>query len=169
MAVNQVSLSFYPPRWQERLTAHPRSLTDQGTPVQIADAVPVEGAIPAPVLCDDFREWITQQGFTAVEWGRGTEFHRGQVRSIFGTEQEIDLSFSDEGGELTSVYCRFTLSRETPLALPRWATFVSAMCKKFGLRLPADGMTPCGEEEFLAAVRGHRFWREFAKSLGWDA
>src|SRR6266850_2232556 len=103
VAVNQVSLAFYPPRWQQRLTPHPRSLTDQGTPLQIADAVPVEGADQPPISCDDFREWLTQHGFTAVDWGRGSVYHRGRVRSVFGVEKEIDVAVSDEAGELASV------------------------------------------------------------------
>jgi hypothetical protein len=169
VAVNQVSLSFYPPRWQERLTPEPRSLTDLGTPVRIADAVPVEGAEEAAVSCDDFREWLRQQGFTAVDWGHGRVYYRGQVRSVFGVEKEIDVCFSDEAGELACVGCRFTLSREAPVAVPRWSEFVVAMCKKFLLRIAPDGTTPCREEEFLAAVKRHRFWREFAGLFGLDA
>jgi hypothetical protein len=168
VAVNQVSLSFYPPRWQERLTPHPRSLTDQGTPVQIADAVPAEGVEQPRVSCDNFREWLSQQGFAAVDWGRGRVYYRGEVRSVFGTEKEIDVCFSDEAGELTSVGCRFTLSRESPAALPSWAAFATAMCQEFGLRLAPQGKTPCSEQEFVAAVRKHRFWREFARSFRWD-
>jgi len=169
VAINQVSLSFYPPRWQERLTPHPRSLTDQGTPVQIAEAVPVEGVDGMPVSCDDFLEWLTQQGFTADDWGRGRVYYRGQVRSTFGTEKEIDVCFSDEAGEVTGVDCRFTLSRESPVALSGWGAFATAMCQQFHLRLAPDGKTPCNEQEFLAAVRQHRFWREFARSFGWEA
>jgi hypothetical protein len=169
VAVNQVSLSFYPPRWQERLTPHPRSLNDEGAPVQIADDVPVGDAKQPPVSCSDFREWLTQQGFAAVDWGRGSVYYRGEVRSVFGTEKEIDVGFADEAGEVTSVGCRFTLSRESPGSLPRWTAFAIAMCQKFGLRLSPNGVTPCGEGEFLAVVKAHRFWREFAKSFGWDA
>ena len=169
MAVNQVSLSFYPPRWKERLTPHPRSLTDQGTPVLIADAVPVEGAEQPAVLCDVFREWLAQQGFTAVDWGRGNVYYGGEVRSVFGVEKEIDVGFSDEAGEVTSVGCRFTLSRETPTALSRWTAFAALMCATFRLRLAPEGTTPCSAEEFLAAVKKHRFWRQFAESFGWDA
>ena len=38
MAVNQVSLFFYPPRWKQRLTPSPWARTDERKPVQIADA-----------------------------------------------------------------------------------------------------------------------------------
>jgi hypothetical protein len=168
VAVNQVSLSFYPPRWQERLTPHPTSLTDQGTPVQIVDAVPVEGVEGPPVSCDDFRKWLTQQGFTAVAWGRGSVYYRGQVRSVFGKEKEIDVGFSDDAGEVTSVACRFTLSRESPESLSSWTDFATAMCQDFYLRVGPDGKTPCSEQEFVAAIRAHRFWRQFARSFGWD-
>ena len=40
MAVNQVSLFFYPPRWGQRLTPDPAEVTDGNVPVLIADSVP---------------------------------------------------------------------------------------------------------------------------------
>jgi hypothetical protein len=169
MGVNQVSLSFYPLRWQEQLATHPKSVTDQGTLVQFAVAVRVEGADQPRVPCNDFREWLTQEGFAAVDWGRGSVYYRGEVCSTFGVEKEIDVGFSDEAGELTSVGCRFTLSREAPVALPSWIAFAAGMCQKFCLRLAMSGTTTCSEEELRVAIRRHRFWREFAKSFGWGA
>ena len=167
MAANQVSLFFYPPRWEQRLTPHPRSLSDQGTPVQYVDAIRVDGAHKLLIVANDLRDWLIQHEFTAVDWGHGSAFERGQVRSVFGIEKEIDISFSEEDGELTSVYCRFTLSRDTPTDLPKWAAFAVAMCQRFQLRLGAAGSMPCSEKEFLTAVRANRFWQGFASSCGW--
>ena len=56
MAVNQVSLFFYPPRWKQRLTPDARAMTDEGKPLQIADAVRVEGAEDWRVLAHEFRD-----------------------------------------------------------------------------------------------------------------
>ena len=168
MAVNQVSLFFYPPRWQQRLTPEPKALTDEGKPVQIADAVSVAGADAPPLSAAAVNGWLAEQGFTPVEWGRGSVFERGQVRSIFGPEKEIEVSIGEEAGEITNLYIRFTLPRRNPPPLAEWSGFAAELCGCFRLRLGAEGVAPCGEAEFLAAVRGHRFYREFAASFGWE-
>jgi hypothetical protein len=94
VAINQVSLSFYPPRWKRRLTPHPLAKTDQGTPVEIEDAVRVEEDRGPAIAADDFKQWLIQRGFKPVDWGGGMEFERGQVRSVVGVEKEIDVGFS---------------------------------------------------------------------------
>src|SRR5690349_9323573 len=101
MAVNQVSLFFYPPHWQQRLTTHPTALTDQGTPLQIAGAMPVESADAEPVSAAAVKEWLAENGFTEVEWGHGRTLQRGQVRSIFGLEKEVEVCMGDEAEEVT--------------------------------------------------------------------
>jgi hypothetical protein len=169
VAVNQVSLFFYLPRWQQRLTPAPNALTDQGTPLMIADAVPVAEADAAPVSTDVVKGWLAENGFTPVEWGHGRTLQRGQVRSIFGQEKEIEVCVGDVTGEATELYVRFTLPRRNPPPLSEWAEFAAGLCRRFHLRLGAEGVAPCGQAEFLAAVRGHRFYREFAASFGWEA
>ena len=169
MAVNQVSLFFYPPRWRQRLRPASGMLTDQGTPVQIADAVPVAGADGPVVSAVSLKGWLTEYGFAPVEWGQGGTFQRGQVRSMFGLEKEIEVCVGDDSGEATELYCRFTLSRRSPPPLAEWAGFAAELCRRFHLRLGAEGVAPCGEAEFLTAVRGHRSYQEFAASFGWEA
>jgi hypothetical protein len=169
VAVNQVSLFFYPPRWKQRLTPSPTAWTDEGKPVQIAEAVPVDGADGPPVPADVLKGWLTERGFIPVEWGRGSVFERGQVFSTFGPEKEIEVSVGEEAGEVTELYCRFTLPRRSPPPVAEWAGFVAALCGRFGLRLEAQGAAPCGEAEFIAAVRDSRNYGEFAASFGWEA
>jgi hypothetical protein len=50
MAVNQVSLYFYPPRRPQRRTSFALARADQGKPDQIANAPPVENAEGQAVL-----------------------------------------------------------------------------------------------------------------------
>lgn len=169
MAVNQVSLFFYPPRWQQRRTPDPTALTDQGIPLQIVDAVPVTAADSPPVATAALKGWLAENGFAPADWGEGSILQRGQVRSIFGWEKEVEVSAGDEAGEVTDLYVRFTLPRRDPPPLPEWASFAADLCRRFHLRLGAEGFAPCGEAEFLAAVRGDRFYREFAASFGWAA
>jgi hypothetical protein len=168
VAVNQVSLFFYPPLWQQRLTPDPTARTAQGTPLLIADAVPVADVDVAPVSAAVVKAWLAENGFTPVEWGHGRILQRGQVWSIFGPEKEIDVCVGDEAGEATHLHVRFTLPRRNP-PLPEWAGFTAGLCRRFHLRLGAEGVAPCGEAEFLVAVRGHRFYRVFATSFGWEA
>jgi hypothetical protein len=168
VAVNQVSLFFYPPRWQQRLTTpNPAALTDEGKPVQIAGAEQVVGTDAPTVPTAALKEWLTERGFAQVEWG--VTFQRGQVRSIFGLEKEIEVCVGDGAGEVTDLYIRFTLPRRNPPPLSEWSAFAVELCHRFQLRLGAEGIAPCSEAEFLATVRGHRFYREFAASFGWAA
>jgi hypothetical protein len=168
VAVNQVSLFFYPPRWQQRLTPHLTAITDEGKPLHIADAVPVPGADTQPLLPAVVKGWLAEQGFTPVEWGRGSVFQRGQLLSIFGPEKEVEVSVSEEAGEVTELFCRFTLPHRNPPPLSDWAAFAAALCSRFCLRLGDEGVASCGEAEFLDAVRGNRFYGEFASSFGWE-
>ena len=168
MAVNQVSLFFYPPRWEQRLTPDRTALPDQGTPLQnMVDAVPVAASDAPSVSAAALKAWLAEQGFVPADWGEGSILQRGEVRSVFGTEKEIEVSVGDEAGEATELYARFTLPRRTPPPLPAWAGFVAELCRRFHLRLGAEGIAPCGEAEFQAAVMDHQFYRDFAATFGW--
>lgn len=169
MAVNQVSLFFYPPRWQQRLTTEPTRLTGRGTPLQIADVVPSANADGPLVSAAAVKGWLVEQGFAPVEWDQAHTLQRGQVRSSFGLEKEIEVCVGDAAGEVTDLYVRFTLPRRNAPPLTEWAGFAAELCRRFHLRLGAEGVAPCGEAEFSAAVRGDRFYRGFASSFGWEA
>jgi hypothetical protein len=166
MAINQVSLFFYPPRWKQRLTPEPGTMTWAGKPVDIADAVP-SGAEAPPIAADAIRGWLLGQGFTVADWGDGWILQRGRIQSMFGLEKEVQVILAEEGGELVEAYCRFTLPRRARPPLTEWSRFVSALCQGFQLRLANDDEV-CGEAEFLSAVRDDRNYRDFADALGWD-
>lgn len=92
MAVNQVSLFFYPPRWRQRLVVEdPKTLNPSGT------------------------------------------------------------------------------SNDSPPPLEEWASLVVHLCQRFELRLGGNGLTSCGEADFLAAVRQHPSYREFAAAFNWPS
>lgn len=167
MAVNQVSLFFYLPGWQQQLTPAHGLLTDEGTTVQLASPVRTAGAEGEPLAADAIKDWLRENGFTPVEWGGGRVFERGQVRSIFGMEQDIIIHVNDEGGEAASLYCRYTLPGRSPPPISDWATLTSSLCDRFGLRLGAEGTGPCSVQEFVAAVLANRNYQDFAASRGW--
>jgi hypothetical protein len=162
VAVNQVSLFFYPLCWKQRLRDDPRALTDEGKPVQIVDAVRREDMDGPEVEVEEVTTWLAERGFTPAERGQNRIFQRGNVQSIFGIEQDIEVSISEECKCVTQVYCRFTLPRRTPPPLSEWAEFAASLCEQFGLRLKAAESRTCGAAEFLAAVRGSRNYRDFA-------
>jgi hypothetical protein len=168
VAVNQVSLFFYPHRWQQRLTPHATALTDQDQHLQIADAVPVANVEGPAVSVTAVKAWLVENGFVPAEWGVSCILQRGQVQSIFGREKEIEVCVADEAGEFTDLYIRFTLTRHTLPPLYEWAIFVVELCRRFHLRLGTEGVPRCSEAEFLSAVRADRFYREFAASYGWE-
>lgn len=167
MAMNQVSLSFFSPRWDQRLTPVPSARTDDGTPVQIADAVPVPGMGGHPLPVAAVTGWLSEQGFTAAGRGGGRALERGLVRSIFGAARDTIVHVNGVAGEVSDLCCRFTLTRDIP-PLAEWAAFAVAVCGRFELRLVPGGRSPCGELEFLTAVRGARNYREFAVAFGWE-
>ena len=167
MAINQVSLSFFSPRWDQRLTPDPSAQTDEGKPVQIADVVPVPGVGGHPLPVAAVTGWLTEQGFTTAGWGGGRVFERGLVRSMFGAERNTIVHVNGVAGEVSDLYCRFTLPRHNP-PLAEWAAFAVTLCGRFQLRLVPGGCGPCCELEFLAAVRGARNYREFATAFGWE-
>ena len=166
MAINQVSLFFYPPRWKQRLTPASGAMTPVGKPVRIADAVP-SGADAPPIPADELQAWLFGRGFTVADWGDGWILQRGQIQSMFGPEKEIQVNVGEAGGELLELYCRFTLPRRRRPPLTEWSRFVTALCQRFQLRLP-DGDGVCGEAEFLSAIRENQNYRDFADPLGWD-
>jgi hypothetical protein len=167
MAINQVSLFFYPPRRAQRLTPDPRLLTSGGRPVQIADAVP-SGADGQPsVGAGDVKAWLVEHEFADANWGRGWVLERGRIESIFGPEKEIQVNIAEEKGELTELYCRFTLPRRSRPPLSDWSSFVAGLCRRFRLRL-GDDASVCDEGRFLAAVRGSDNYRDSASALGWE-
>jgi hypothetical protein len=157
MAVNQVSLSFYPPRWQPQCTRP-----------HVVAAVRSEDSTGPVVNAAEVRAWLADRGFVPAGWGKGSVLEYGPVRSIFGPEKEIEVTVGEDGGEVTDVYCRFTLPKGPPPRLGRWAEFAGARCARFGLRLEAGGVAPCGEAEFRAAVRDNPNWQDFARHYSWD-
>jgi hypothetical protein len=154
MGIEQVSLFLYPPRWQQHATPVPHSLTWENKPVQIVSAMPADHVDDAPVPPELLKDWLICSGFTQANWGDGDIFDRGQVRSIFGAQQEIQIHANRHDGEVAELYCRFTLPhpRVGPPPLDEWARFTAALCAEFHLRLPGHTQT-CDEPTFLDLVR----------------
>lgn len=170
MAINQVSLFFYPSGWRQRLTPDPRLMTSDGETVQIADAVRDPSGDGHAVAGGELKDWLSAQGFTVADWGQGGVFERGRVKSIFGHEKEIQIQVGEEAGEVVELYCRFTLPRRAaPPPLAEWAAFVASLCEQFGMRLDPAGAGPCGEAGFIAAVLENRNYQDFAAAFGWKA
>ena len=167
MGMNQVSMFFYPPRWRQRLTPDPHALTSEGRPVQIADAVRDQSEEGPAVAGGDLKDWLSGQGFTVANWGQGDVFERGQVKSIFGVEKEIQVNVGEEAGEVVELYCRFTLPCGTPPPLAGWAAFVASLSERFGMRLGSERTEPCSEAQFIAAVLENRNYQDFAGAFGW--
>jgi hypothetical protein len=170
MAVNQVSLFFLPPRWQKRIL---KKAVPFGNPIETSsqglfEIVRIDDSVAPPVQAADVKAWLLERGFVSANWGDGRILEYGQVRSIFGQEKAIEVTVSEEAGENTDVYCRFTLPKKDAPRLENWAAFAVALCTRFGLRIEDGIVAPCGEAEFLAAVRGNPNWQDFARQFGWN-
>jgi len=167
MAINQVSLFFYPPRWRQRLPPASGLQKWDGTSIQIADAVRDDSADGRAITRDEMNHWLAGQRFKVADWGYGRVFVRGRVRSMFGVEKEIQVNVTDEAAEVVELYCRFTLPRRKKPPLAEWAAFMASMCERFGLRLDSSRPQPCSKAEFIAAVLEDRNYQDFAAGSGW--
>jgi hypothetical protein len=169
MAFDQVSLFLYPPRWKRHSIADARMKHYSGELVRIVSAVRSEESKAPAVEFDGLCRWFEGKGFEVVNRSAVyAEFHSAAIESALGRRAEIDVSASAEGGEVTSLYCRFLLNREAPLHLERWEAFVQEMCGAFALRISVSDTESVGPEEFLSAVRRSDNWRCFADQFGWS-
>ncbi len=160
MAVNQVSLFFYPPRWK-------RYVEPKRSPAQdarVLSAAPSLEPDALPVEVHEVRAWLEKRGFAASELA--DTFRHGTVESIFGLEKEIEVDIGDERGELAYLYLRFTLARSSPPPIREWADFVDELSRQFRLKLGNEPDATCDARRFIAAVRSHPNYELFSESWG---
>ncbi len=168
MAFDQVSLFFYPPRWERYSVADARMKHYSGEPVRIVSAIRAEDSNGPTVSLEDLCRWFEAKGFQVVTRSADYAlFHSATVESTLGHRAEIDVSASAQDGEVTSLYCRFQLNRESPLRLERWEAFRQELCAVFSLRIGVSDSESVGSEEFLTIVRQTDNWRYFAEQFGW--
>jgi hypothetical protein len=169
MAFDQVSLFLYPPRWERRSVADRRmTCYETGEPVQIVSAVRVPAANGPAVRLDDLVRWFGARGFeTQAQGPESARFASPAVPSALGRRAEVEVTAAAEGGEVTSLYCRFLLTRDTPVRLERWEAFVQELGSTFGLRIGISDSEAVRPEEFVRVVRRAGNWRYFAEQFGW--
>src|SRR5262249_25349821 len=114
MAFDQVSLFLYPPRWQRQSESSPNMrYAFTGEPVQVVSAVRVADTDSPPILLGDVRQWLISRGFEPVVDNPGhVIFATAPIPSALGQRPEIEISAATESGEVTSLYCRFLLTRD---------------------------------------------------------
>jgi hypothetical protein len=167
MAFDQVSLFLYPPRWDRHSVANPQMMHISGEPVRLVSAVRADHDGPIVRLAEMSR-WFESKGFERSP--DYANFRSAVVPSALGLRAEIDVTACVEGGEddeISSLYCRFLLARDTPVKLERWELFMQELCGTFGLRIGVTDGEFVGPEEFLAVVRDTDTWRCFANQFGW--
>src|SRR5262249_54094977 len=169
MAFAQLSLFFYPPRWQRYSVADARMKHYSGEPVRIVSAVRAEDSNERIVPLEDVCRWFEAKGFHVVTRSADYAlFHSAAVESTFGPRAEIDVSASAQDGEVTSLHCRFQLNRETPFRLERWEAFIQELCAVFSLRISVSDTQSVGPDKFLTVVRQTDNWRYFRDQYGWS-
>jgi hypothetical protein len=169
MAFDQVSLFLYPPRWNRCSVPDTQMKHYSGEPVRIVSAVRADHSAGPVLQFEDLCRWFEAKGFeTVARSAHYAEFHSAAVESALGRRAEIDVSASAQGGEVTTLYCRFLLTRDTPHRLERWEAFAQELCRRFSLRISLSDTEAVGPEEFLAAVRRTDNWHFFADQFGWS-
>jgi hypothetical protein len=169
MAFDQVSLFLYPPRWERQSVAHPQMMHISGEPVSVVSDKRADSNGPIVQLADMSR-WFEAKGFERG-WHE-SNYHSALVPTQFGPQAEIDVTACAEGGEheeVTSLYCRFRIIRDTPVRLERWEMFMLELCGTFGLRIGVADGDFVGAEEFLDVVKDTNTWQCFADQFGWAA
>lgn len=169
MAFDQVSLFLFPPRWRQHSVPDARARHYSGEPVRIVSAIRAQESNGPAVPFDDLCRWFEAKGFEVVTQSANyAVFHSAAIESALGRRPEIDVCAAADGGEVTSVYCRFLLNCEAPLHLERWEAFIQDLNAAFALRISVSDMESVGPEEFLSLVRRTDNWRCFSDQFGWS-
>lgn len=167
MAYDQVSLFLYPLRWEQR-SEPTTALHYSGRPVRIVSAVRAVSGEGRAIRVGEFSDWFGSHGFKIVAEGPdNARFASPAVPSALGRRAEIEVSAGAEAGEVNCLYCRFLLTRNTPLRLERWEALVRELCEAFGLRIGVADGESVDPEEFLTVLRSTDNWRCFAAQFGW--
>jgi hypothetical protein len=91
MAINQVSLYFFPPRWQRRIIEEAVPLGGSTDSQELFEVARIGDSSDPPVQAADLKAWLLERGFAPAGWGAGSIWEFGQVRSFFGQEKEIEV------------------------------------------------------------------------------
>lgn len=139
-----------------------------GEPMQAISAVRMPAAEGPAVRLDDLYRWFGTRGFEmVVQELEFAQFASPTVPSPLGQRAEVEVSIAAEDGEVTSLYCRFLLTRDTPARLERWKALVQTLGHAFGLRIGISDTEAVDPEEFLRVVGRAENWRHFAEQFGW--
>jgi hypothetical protein len=112
--------------------------------------------------------WLESRHFVAtVVKSPYRKYGRGTASSPVGTRHEIEVFVSPHAEEVSSLYCRFALARDTPVRLEQWELFVQELCGAFGLRIAVRDAEAVGPERFIEVLQQDDHWRDFAAQLGW--
>lgn len=161
MAWNQVSLDLCAPnRTQVRYF-------DNGATVLRAEKISEN---PKDIVhCKAIYIYLKTEKFDFVqETNFGAIYSRGQVKTPFGIEKEIETQIFTEGEELESVYVRFTLCRNSPKRLKEWSHFLTDICGIFKLQIFGGDGKIWTKEDSQNAIKNHFNWKDFSQNYDWE-
>jgi hypothetical protein len=167
MAFNQASLFLFPPRFTPVVRADESEMAD-GKPVKIVDSS-IADPSAGKVLTAELRQWFMERGFHEEErYGAISKLWRTRQNTWIGTQGEIELSLPLEEEEITELYMRFLLTKQTPDWIPQWKKLVCELGHDFGFRLMDEEhrLLPC--VDFLTVVTENWNFRTFAQQYGWE-
>lgn len=163
MAGDQISLFLCPPRWARKTTS------SRGRTVHVVSASRQHNCGGPIVTVEDCSLWLRNRGLV-----EGTIdslypiFYGERIHSALGCRPNVEINVSRHEAEVSSLYCRFLLTRDAPDRLAYWQGLMEGLGTAFPFRIwLADGES-VATTELLTVLRQGETWIHFANDFGWS-
>jgi len=162
MAYNQASFFLFAPGVDPVV----ETVANSGNPVSIISTTAADSTAPK-LFSTDLWRWFMDRGFAGKE-GSADRLFRGTQPTPFGMEDEIAVSLSLEEDQVTGIYIRFLLTKQTPERLPEWKNLILALGHDFRFQIMGEDniLFPC--TDFPAILAQNSNFIEFKESFGWS-
>jgi hypothetical protein len=160
MGWNDSRISLLSPGW--RMVSEENSSnasTASGMPLRILHPERGTESSSAIINPEALERWLKKYGF---------EVRR---RSPYGSRlqsEDVEVFLGVMDGVLAEVILTFTLTRDSPLHLDKWNSFVSHLCESWGLRIHDSDLDFTVEaNQFRRMLASTSAWQDFSKTFKW--
>ncbi|MCW1885237.1 hypothetical protein OKA04_10900 [Luteolibacter flavescens] len=165
MAYNQASFFLFAPGVGPIMETVEGAVTSSGDSVSTLSFSSSDSAAPQ-VFTTALRQWFMDRGF-ARKGDSEKQMFRGTQPTPFGMEDEIVVWLSLDEDQVTGLYMRFLLTKQTPEQIPEWTNLILALGHDFGFQIMGANheLLPCSD--FLGVLVQNYNFLDFKKAKGW--
>jgi hypothetical protein len=158
MGFDQISLFLYPRRWVRCCVADP---------LASVSAARSNDCKSPPLQLEAVCQWFETRQFQATHHTENfARFYSANIESVCGPEPEIVACIGTDEDEVSSLYCRFRLTQQTP-RLDHWDRFMRELCESFQLQISVSETAYVGPDQFRRLLLEDDRWHGFAEQFGW--